>query len=164
MSFSEWMSMIALAVSLCALYFTFKKDAHRIRLRLKKGSYGTSDFISVNNDSSFPVHISSVGHLPLGGKVEWLEKIGDGKSNARVDFPVMVEPRTTYQGILVGDYPFKSDRYAYCVQLDCGRTFVISDTFPRKEYFYLKMRSLLSWVSSGKHGFEKNDIHMAKYK
>ncbi|HGM7926780.1 TPA: hypothetical protein ACKQKD_000499 [Pseudomonas aeruginosa] len=164
MSFSEWMSVLALAISFAALYFTFKKDAHRIRLSLKKGSYGTSDFISINNDSSFSVHISSVGHLPLGGKIEWIEKIGDGKSNKRVDFPVVLEPRTTYQGILVGDYPFKSSQYAYCVQLDCGRTFVISDTFPRKNYFQLKMLSLLSWVSSGRLGFERNDIHMAKYK
>ncbi|WP_141230166.1 hypothetical protein [Pseudomonas sp. Irchel 3A5] len=164
MSFSEWISILALAISFSALYFTFKKDAHRIRLSLNKGPYGTSDFISINNDSSFPVFISSVGHLPLNGAIEWISKICDGKINKSFEFPVRVDPRSTYQGVFLGGYPHKSEMYSYCVQLDCGRTFVVSNTIPRKAYIKLKLLSLLSWLSSGRFGFEKNDVHISKYK
>lgn len=164
MSFSEWISILALAISFSALYFTFKKDAHRIRLRLNKGPYGTSDFISINNDSSFSVFISSVGHLPLDGEIEWISKMCDGKINKSFEFPIRVDSRSTYQGVFVGDYPHKSNQYAYCVQLDCGRTFVVSNTIPCKAYIKLKLLSLLSWLSSGRFGFKKNDVHIFKYK
>ncbi|MXR31893.1 hypothetical protein [Pseudomonas sp. PICF6] len=164
MSVSELVSILALGISFTALYFTFKKDAHRIRLTLNKGPHGTSDFISINNDSSFSVFISSVGHLPLDGKIEWTRKICDGKLNKSFEFPVKVDARSTYQGVLLGDYPSKSKQYTYCVQLDCGRTFVISNTIPRKDYAKLKLLSLLSWLSSGRAGFKKNDIHISKYR
>lgn len=164
MIFSEWASTLALTISFAALYFTFKKDAHRIRLKLDKGPYGTSDFLSINNDSSFPVNISSVGHLPLDGKIEWMSKICDGKVNQSFNFPVIVDPRSTYQGVLVGNYPIKSKQYAYCVQLECGRTFVISNTLPYKTRAKLKLLSLLSWLSSGGLGFDKNDVHISKYR
>jgi len=164
MSISEWISIFALGISLTALYFTFKKDAHRIRLNLNKGPYGTSDFISINNDSSFPVFISSVGHLPLDEEIEWMQKICDSKVNKSFEFPIKVDARSTYQGVILGGYPSKSKRYAYCVQLDCGRTFVISDTMPRQAYLKLKVLSLLSWLSSGRIGFNKNDVHISKYR
>ncbi|MNJ23733.1 hypothetical protein D3C77_181260 [compost metagenome] len=164
MSVSECISIFALGASLAALYFTFKKDAHRIRLSLNKGPYGTSDFISINNDSSFPVFISSVGHIPLDGEIEWMQKICDGKVNKSFEFPVKIDARSTYQGVLLGSYPSKSKSYAYCVQLDCGRTFVISVTMPRKAYMRLKLLSILSWLSSGRIGFNKNDAHISKYR
>ncbi|WP_448724576.1 hypothetical protein [Pseudomonas farris] len=164
MSISEWVSILALSISFTALYFTFKKDAHRIRLTLNKGPYGTSDFISINNDSSFSVFISSVGHLPLDGEIEWARKICDGKVNKSFEFPVKVDARSTYQGVLLGDYPSKSKQYAYCVQLDCGRTFVVSNTIPCKDYVKLRLLSLLSWLSSGRVGFKKNDVHISKYR
>lgn len=107
MSFSAWVSVFALAISIIALYFTFKKDAHRIRLKLNRGPYGTSDFISINNDSSFSVFISSVGHVPLDGEIEWMKKICDGKINESFDFPVKVDARSTYEGVLLGGYPSK---------------------------------------------------------
>ncbi|MFG9945120.1 hypothetical protein [Pseudomonas aeruginosa] len=164
MNFSEWTSILALAISSTALYFTFKKDAHRIRLNLEKGPYGTSDFLSINNDSSFPVHISSVGHLPLNGEIEWTSKIGDGKINKSFEYPVKVDPRSTYRGIFVGNYPHKSRQYAYCVQLDCGRTFVVSRTLPKVAYAKLKLLAFLSWISSGQLGFKKNEAHISKYR
>ncbi|WP_145994249.1 hypothetical protein [Pseudomonas sp. QC2] len=164
MSVSEWVSIFALGISLVALYFTFKKDAHHIRLTLNKGPSGLSDFISINNDSSFSVFISSIGYLPLGGKIEWIDRICDGKVNESFEFPVSVHAKSTYRGVILGDYALKSKQYAYCVQLDCGRTFVVSNTFPCKDYVKLRLLSLLSWWSSGRIGFKKNDVHISKYR
>ena len=158
-----WVSTASLVVSFIALYFTFKKDAHRIRLTLNYGKYGTSDYISINNDSSFPVRVSSVGYIDESESITWLEKICEAKENVSHLFPVEVGARSTYQGIILGRHVSSTAKYGYCVQLDCGRTFTIQGRLSKKIATKLKTKSFISWLSSGRLGFEKNNVHISKY-
>jgi hypothetical protein len=163
MSLSVFVSIFALIISCIALYFTFKKDAHRIRLDLGKNSPEFTEFLSINNDSSFPVQIASIGHLAMDREIEWMSEICDASVNVTFKFPIKVDARSTYHAVVLWEYLKRAKKYAYCVQLVCGRTFVISNTLPRKFYIKLKMMSLISWSTSGRVGFEKNNIHIKKY-
>lgn len=161
--FSLAVAIISALIASVALYFTFKKDAHRLRLHRREVSKGWHDVLSVNNDSSFPVQIAAVGCLTMSGEVHWFASVGEYRSNQHVHYPISVPARSTYHVIVMHRYlPFTDRRTprGYCVQLDCGRTFVITSTLERWTAFAFGLKSLASRLWPGKAGFPRNELHL----
>lgn len=161
--FSIIISSVALIFSGIALYFTFKKDAHRLSLFLKKSPRLYLDCLSINNDSSFPVRLSSIGHINAYGKIIWLDNFCDLTKNKGLGFPIQIDARSTFEGAVIYRQIPEDSEYGYCVQLDCGRTFIAEGNLNKKLSKSLKIKSFLSRITSGKKGFTKNQIHMQKH-
>ncbi|MXR68757.1 hypothetical protein GNT65_08745 [Shewanella sp. JBTF-M18] len=153
MDYKLAISLISLFFSAVALYFTFKKDAHRLRLTsFESMPKKYRDHFSINNDSSFPVRVSAVGHIDSRGKLTWIKKTFEVTKNTRIELPHTIEPRTTLRlGIVSGVLPTQK-HHGYCVQLDCGRTFYTSGNLPTKLALTNKLKGLLSRLTSGKYG------------
>ena len=132
------LSIISLCVASLALYLNFKKDTHRVRIRTKYGKPLYADFLSVNNDSSFPVQIEAVGPIDERGDISWKHSVCKTRENEVERFPIVVGARTTLEVSMLG-YSKSAGRYGYAVQLICGRTFVVTGTaLQRKIAFELK--------------------------
>ena len=164
MTLSIWISIAALLLSTMAMYFTFKKDAHRIRVHHGTVSGHYFDEVSINNDSSFPVRVAAIGHVDINGRIAWIDYFFDIRANKTESYPLLIEGRNTY---LCGINPRKqkaripnSDTYGYCVQLQCNRTFVSTNTLPWPQILLLKSRELISRISQGKWGFQRSRIHL----
>jgi hypothetical protein len=151
-------SLAALAISGAALYFTFKKDAHRVRLALTKVPEDNRDHLRINNDSSFPVRVCAVGRIERFGGVKWLKSFGNWEKNDTEPYPITVGARTTLRGFKVHGMHHPVDAYGYCVQLDCGRTFVAAGDLPLQVAYRFKAMAILSWLSSGRLGFPENTL------
>lgn len=163
MDASLTISLFSAAIASVALYFTFKKDAHRLRLYRRDVSKGWHDVLSVNNDSSFPVQISAVGCLTMSGEVHWLASVGEYRANQNVNYPISVPSRSTYHVLVMHRYlPLPNGRTprGYCVQLDCGRTFVITSTLGWKAAVAFGLKSLASRLWPGKAGFPRSELHL----
>ncbi|MDO3624446.1 hypothetical protein Q3O98_25595 [Ralstonia pseudosolanacearum] len=161
--FSLAVAIISALIASVALYFTFKKDAHRLRLHRRDVNKGWHDVLSVNNDSSFPVQIAAVGCLTMRGEVHWFASVGEYRSNQHVNYPISVPARSTYHVVVMHRYlPFtnRSAPRGYCVQLDCGRTFVITSTLERWTAVAFGLKSLASRLWPGKAGFPRSELHL----
>lgn len=161
--FSLVVSLISALVASVALYFTFKKDAHRLRLYWTNVMNGWHDVLSINNDSSFPVQVAAIGYLSMDGQVRWLPSVGDYRANQHVDYPIPISGRSTYHVTVMHRYLPCTNRRTprgYCVQLDCGRTFVIVPTLRRRTAVAFKLKSLASRLWPGKVGFPRSELHL----
>lgn len=148
MTFPE---VISLAFSSAALFFTFRKDAHRIFLEVTPLWEQWFDVIGVSNDSSFPVGILSVGYIDSKGRVTWLS-VGCFAENKHAKYPIRVEARSLYtlQVNVVKHFNNHSAPHGYCVQLESGRLYVIRHTVPIGSVTKLQLASLISRLSAGK--------------
>lgn len=161
--FSFVVSLISALIASVALYFTFKKDAHRLRLHRRDVNKGWHDVLSINNDSSFSVQIAAVGCLTTSGKIHWLASVGEYRANQYVNYPIPVPGRSTYHVIVMHRYLPSTYRHGprgYCVQLDCGRTFVITSTLGRRMAVAFGLKSLASRLWPGKVGFPRGELHL----
>lgn len=158
---SSILSIISAFISVTALYFTFKKDAHRLRVNHKYKHREWHDILSINNDSSFTVQISAIGCLTEDGSVHWIELVGDYKANNLIDYSIPISGRSTFYALVMHrNLPGRAPAAGYCVQLDCGRTFVSVAGLGTKASVAFKVRSAISWLSSGKTGFPRNELHL----
>jgi len=161
--FSLVVSLISALIASVALYFTFKKDAHRLRLYWTNVLNGWHDVLSINNDSSFSVQVSAIGYLAMDGQVHWLPSVGDYGANQHVDYPISISGRSTYHVTVMHRYlPWSNRRTprGYCVQLDCGRTFVIASTLGRRTAAAFELKSLTSRLWPGKAGFPRSELYL----
>ena len=153
-------SILALIFSGISLFFTFRKDAHRVKLRIVTNPSGARNYISINNDSATSVQVQSIGTIDDKSKINWLTSCCDAIPNESVQFPKTVDARSTFEASV--STPNKKN-YAYCVQLACGRTFVVNNTLNKKCFRGLWWRSLLSRITAGRKGFSKNNVHLQKF-
>lgn len=165
MQITAIISTISLVFSGIALYFTFKKDAHRIRLVHRKFHERYLDTVAINNDSGFSVRLAAIGHINQQGKITWLQYIGNATTNSNVDLPILLEARSTFFSMVthnIHSFP-QGAVYGFCVQLSCGRTSITSGNLPNGLKFRLKVRELISWLSSGSFGFPRSNLPYASY-
>ena len=145
-------SIVSFLSSMVALHFTFRKDAHRVRLEATPLEFDAVA-LGVNNDSGCEVQILSVGFFGISGKVTWVDRVGDYVTNRFVRFPVQVPPRSLYVAtMIVGrDVPDYGRKYGYCVQLSTGRFYVLRNTAPMRVVAKMHVASLLSRITGGRY-------------
>lgn len=146
------LSIAALIISLVALFFTFRKDAHRIRLEVTPGEYWTV-VLGVNNDSACDAEVLSVGYFDASGKVTWIPHVGEYRTNRWVDYPILVKARSLCVIPLIfgREIPSKDTAFGYCVQLATGRIYVLRGSAPFGTSFRFHLASLLSRLSGGRY-------------
>jgi hypothetical protein len=148
-------SFSALAISAIALFFTFRKDAHRISITKTEAKYDAV-ILRVSNDSSFSVGIWGVGSFTENGVIKWIENVGDYKTNKFASYPIRVEAHSAFSIVVIAGREIPSSvPHGYCVQLESGRTFVLPSTVPIPATIKMHLRSLLSRISAGSLGFPK---------
>lgn len=144
-------SVVALAFSGIALAITYRKEAHRIRLELSPAKYG-GIVLGINNDSGIDASVRSIGYFHRFGQVTWItEGVGDHVINKRVDFPVPVKARSTFEAYLntFHTIPKFSEAVGLCVQLDTGRLYVLTQQVPRYDAIKMHVASWISRVTGG---------------
>lgn len=143
--------LIALGFSTIALFFTFRKDAHRVSLEVTPLWEQWIDVLGVSNDSSFSVGVLSVGHFNLQGHVTWLP-VGSFVENRSVKYPIRIETRSlcSLQVLVVNHIGNHKAPHGYCVQLESGRVYVIQHTAPVLPTLKLRLASLASRLSAGR--------------
>lgn len=147
----DWISFVAIPISLIALYFTFRKDAHRIRLEVTpQPHYAVA--LGVNNDSACDADVLSVGFFNEAGKVKWVEKVGSFQTNQWISYPITVKGRSLFVVTLVAgrDIPHADEKFGYCVQLATGRIYVLRNTAPWDVAFKMHFASLVSRLTGGR--------------
>lgn len=144
-------STAALLVSLTALFFTFRKDAHRVRLEINLGGPGVV-IIGVNNDSACSASVLSVGYFGSEAKVHWLSHVGNYKSNSSVSYPICVDARSLLNIQIIGgqELPASYQQFGYCVQLATGRVFVVRGGAPGLISLQMHFASLISRITAGR--------------
>lgn len=133
-----------------SLLFTFRKDAHQVRLDLSDVEYD-GVVLGVSNDSAVPFGILSVGYFDSNGQVVWISRVGEYVSNQWIDYPIRFDPRSLRSILLVEprDVPLKSQAHGYCIQLETGRVYVLRNTAPAAVWLRLLLASFASRLSRG---------------
>ncbi len=144
--------LISLAFSSVALFFTFRKDAHRLTLEVTPLWEQWIDVLGVGNDSSFAVGILSVGYFDANGRVTWLS-VGDFKINKMATYPIRVEPRSlcALQLLVVRHFNNHKAPHGYCVQLESGRVYAIQHTAPFWPSLKFHAASIVSRLTAGSY-------------
>ena len=93
MGTTDFLAIAGFLSGAISLLFTFRKDAHHVRLDLTHVAYD-GVVLGVNNDSAVPFGILSVGYFDSNGRVTWIDRVGDYVSNKSIDYPIRVEPRS----------------------------------------------------------------------
>lgn len=147
----KFTELISLAFSSVALFFTFRKDAHRISLEVTPLWEQWIDVLGVSNDSSFAVGVLSVGYFNSRGCVTWLP-VGSFVENRTAKYPIRIEPRSlcTLQVLVVNHFENHKSPHGYCVQLESGRVYVIQHTASFLPTLKLQIASLVSRLSAGR--------------
>lgn len=141
----------AFLVSLIALFFSLRKDAHHIRLEVTPLKYDAIA-LGINNDSACDADILSVGYFDSDGHVTWIARVGDYTTNKFVTYPISVRGRSMFPVSLVRgrDVPYEeSASHGYCVQLATGRIYVLRGNVPVATALKMYFASLLSCISRG---------------
>jgi hypothetical protein len=109
--------------------------------------------LGVNNDSACDGEVLSVGYFDATGKVTWIPKVGEYRTNKWVNYPILVKARSMFAISLVHgrDVPSKGKAFGYCVQLATGRIYVLKGTAPWSVALKLHFASLLSRLSGGRY-------------
>lgn len=151
-SLTSFLSIAAFLISLVALHFTFRKDAHRIRLEITQLEFDVVA-LGINNDSACDADVLSVGYFDTMGKVTWIPQVGEYRTNKWVNYPISVKARSMFAVSLVAgrDVPSKGKAFGYCVQLATGRIYVLQGTAPLKVALKMHFASLLSRLSGGRY-------------
>lgn len=146
------LSIAAFIISLVALFFTFRKDAHRIRLEVTPGEYLTV-VLGINNDSACDAEVLSVGYFDASGKVTWIPHVGEYRTNKGVDYPILVKARSLCViALLLGrEIPSEDTAFGYCVQLATGRLYILQGSAPAGAALKLHLASLISRLSGGRY-------------
>lgn len=149
---TSFLAVAAFLISLVALHFTFRKDAHRIRLEVTPLEFDVI-VIGVNNDSACDADILSVGYFDSMGKVTWISQVSEYRTNKWVSYPISVKARSMYAVSLVAgrDVPSEGKSFGYCVQLATGRIYILRGTAPLRVALKLHFASLLSRLSGGRY-------------
>lgn len=149
-------ALSAVAISLITLWITIRRDTHKLALRLSHHEYGAI-VLEIVNRSSFAISIGAVGYFDDYGNVNWIDQVGEFRSNQSVSYPYKIDGRFSHQTQLVlgRHIPFSDEAHGYLVQLVCGRTFVLSDSAPVGASLRMHCRSLLSRLSGGSAGFAR---------
>ena len=143
--------LIALTFSSIALFFTFRKDAHRVSLEVTPLWGQCIDVLGVSNDSSFAVGVLSVGLFDSHANVTWIS-VGSFVQNRHASYPIRIEPRSLYllQVLVVNHFGNHKAPHGYCVQLESGRIYVIKHTAPLLPTLKLQIASMVSRLSAGR--------------
>ena len=146
------LSGAAIIISLVALFFTFRKDTHRIRLETTLRAYGTI-VLGINNDSACDAEVLSVGYFDALGKVTWIPRVGEYRTNKWVNYPIMVKARSLCViSLLLGrEIPSEGTAFGYCVQLATGRLYILRGSAPAGATLNLHLASLISRLSGGRY-------------
>lgn len=146
------LAVAAFLISLVALHFTFRKDAHRIHLEITPLEFDAVA-LGINNDSACNADVLSVGYFDPAGTITWIPRVGDYRTNKWVDYPISVKGRSMYAVSMVAgrDVPSKSKQFGYCVQLATGRIYVLRGTAPWSIAVKMHLASLLSRLSGGRY-------------
>ena len=155
MSLSILISIISLVFSGVALYFTFKRDAHRVKISHEYFSKRWFEGVKIQNGSAFGVKLIALGHIDPKGHITWLSQVGDVVSKQFIKFPLTVESRSTLFCTVahnIHTFP-QGETYGFCIQLSCGRTFVSTGNLPMKLSIKLRLLQLVSRLSEGERGF-----------
>lgn len=149
---TSFLAVAAFLISLVALHFTFRKDAHRIRLEVTPLEFDVIA-LGVNNDSACDADVLSVGYFDPTGKVTWIPQVGEYRTNKWVNYPIPIKARSMYAVSLVAgrDVPSKGRSFGYCVQLATGRIYVLQGTAPWGVTLKMHVASLLSRLSGGRY-------------
>jgi len=144
--------IISLAFSSVALFFTFRKDAHRLTLEVTPMWEQWIDVLGVGNDSSFTVGVLSVGYFDAKGKITWLD-VGDLKVNRIVSYPIRIDPRSlcSLQVLVVRHFNNHKAPHGYCVQLESGRIYTIQYTAPLWPSLKFHVASVVSRLTAGRY-------------
>lgn len=150
METKDFWTIASLFLATVALIFTFRKDAHHLRLDLTYIEFN-GVVLGVNNDSSVPFGILSVGFFNSAGQIEWIRQVGDYITNKWVTYPVRVEARSLRSISLVAprDVPHQNEPHGYCVQLETGRLYVLRNSAPTDVWLRLQFASFASRLSRG---------------
>lgn len=156
---SSLLSLTALIISLVALHFTFRKDAHRIRLEITILEFNLI-VLGINNDSACDADVLSVGYFDSSGQVTWIPKVGEYSTGKWVQYPISVRARSLYNVILIigREIPDKEMSFGYCVQLATGRIYILRGTAPLWVTLKMHCASLISRLSGGRYvipGFKR---------
>jgi len=143
--------LIAIAFSSIALFFTFRKDAHRVSLEVTPLWEQWIDVLGVSNDSSFAVGVLSVGLFDSNAEVTWIS-VGSFVQNRHASYPIRIEPRSLcpLQVLVVDHFGHHKAPHGYCVQLESGRVYVIKHTAPHLPTLKLQISSIVSRLTAGR--------------
>lgn len=144
--------VLSLAFSSVALFFTFRKDAHRITLEVTPLWADWIDVLGVGNDSSFAIGILSVGYFDANGEITWVP-VGDFKVNHTAPYPIRIESRSlsALQVMVVRHFNNHKAPHGYCVQLESGRVYAIRYTAPFLIGMKFHISSLVSRLTAGRY-------------
>lgn len=147
---SSTLAVGGFVISLIALFFSLRKDAHHIRLEITSLEHGALA-LGINNDSACDADVLSVGYFDSDGKVTWISQVGDYTTNKFINYPFSVRGRSMFPVLFVRgrDVPYKSSPHGYCIQLATGRIYVLRGNAPFGTASLMQLASFLSWVSRG---------------
>lgn len=149
---ANFLAVSAFLISLIALLFTFRKDAHRIHLEVSSREFDVVA-LKVNNDSACDADVLSVGYFDSASKVIWIPMVVEYQANTMVNYPIPVKARSMYAVALVAGrhVPPKKSKFGYCVQLATGRIYVLRGSAPWLPALKMHFASLLSRLSGGRY-------------
>jgi len=152
---------LTLLLSITVFWF----NLHRVRVRHETIHDRFFDVVSIDNDSSFSVRVSAIGHIDPNENIKWMDYIGDVRTNKNISYPMIVEGRSELLCSIIHNIHFfpTGKIYGYCVQLDSGRTYVSTGNLPFLLSTKLKFKSIVSRVTFGRFGFLKNRIYIQQY-
>jgi hypothetical protein len=144
------LAIIGCITGTISLIFSFRKDAHHIRLEVTYREHGVV-VLGINNDSAVPFGILSIGYFRPNREITWITKVGNYATNKYVGYPIAVASRSLFLISLITsrDVPSRRELYGYCVQLETGRLYVIKNSAPFLPTTLLHITSLISRISRG---------------
>jgi hypothetical protein len=150
----DFLPIIGSMTGVAAFLFTFRKDAHHVRLELQYDGhqkYVSKAVLNINNDSACTFGVLSIGHFDEAGQITWLERVGKYATNRYVDYPIRIEPRSMCAILLVvgRDIPSPKTRTGVCLQLETGRVYVLRNRAPVLVWLRMYAGSIVSRLSRG---------------
>lgn len=138
------------AIAVISFLFNLRKDAHHVRLELSKVS-DLQLVLGINNDSSVPFNILSVGYMKSSHHVEWLGTTANYHTDKFVECPIKVEARSLFPLDLC---PYRNkmphDKFGMCIQLETGRVYILRHELPLHSFLQIRIAALISRLSRGK--------------
>jgi hypothetical protein len=153
MTFTSTLSFIAVVFSAIALFITYRKDAHQIRLEVSLTAY-RDVILGIVNDGGVDTSIRSIGYFYRFGEVTWLTKtVGNHRANVGIEFPLAVKARSTFEVFLNTSQkiPQYKNTYGFCVQLDTGRLFIYSRHIAKFDAIRMHIVSWISCITGGRY-------------
>lgn len=144
-------SVVALLFSGVALAVVFRKEAHSIRLELTPIQHGDV-VLGINNDGGIDASVRSVGYFRRTSQITWVtDSVGDYVANRSVKFPFVVKGRSTFETYLNSHAvsPNFHKNGGFCVQLDTGRLYVLTQRVHLRDSIHMHLASWASRLTRG---------------